>query len=456
MATASHRQFLQSLSDCGLVTRQQVEACRRQIRNMSRDLLPTTAMWADVLVRRGLLTPFQGRVALEGHLDDLVLGDYVVTDEVGHGGMGTVLKAHRRSGTDVLALKRINDGVADTLSVGPGLDDLASHTHELDHPNIVHVLDVHGREEHPYLVSEFVKGTDVKHLMRSEGRLPPLLAMDLVRAVADGLGFAHRQGLVHGNIKPANILVTAEGIAKLSDFGLLRLDRTDDFQQLERIIGMFDYIAPERTMHLAGVDPRSDQYSLGCTLYHMIAGSPPFPGGGAMSKLLAHQSKTPVPIEQVCRGVPDELARLVERLMAKDPKQRFRSPEEFLEAMRRPIQSQRFVHGAAIDRQARPPWQRIRRPRHWHWTSLVGPLGTVAAIVAIIILAWPRGSGSTRATRDASPDVKRAVRQPPPARAPVGGAASQDPAEKRKPEDDPDDLKRRRERKARTPEPSTP
>ena len=408
MAKASYQHFLVALADSGLVNRHQIEACRRYVRKMACDLPPTSAMWADALVRAGHLTAFQARVTLQGRFDELLLDNYVVTDQVGRDDLGTVLKAHPRIGADWVVVKMISDELATAVPLAPGLTDLASHTRQLDHPNIVHVLDVHPQPDRPYVVSEFVKGTDLKHLMRSQGRLPPRLAMDLVRPAAEGLAFAHRQGLAHGNINPGSILVTPDGSTKLADFGIIRLDRASDLHQLDRVVAMFDYIAPERTANLSRVDLLSDQYSLGCTLYHMVTGRPPFPNGGAMTKLLAHQTKAPTHPRQLAPDVPDEMARLIGRLMAKDPADRFRSPTEWLDAIQHPIPSDRYVRGVSPSDRARPdlrpPRRRWRRAR-----SLVGPVAAAAMIAGMIVVAWPRprtaGHRRTRPTRVASPSL---------------------------------------------------
>lgn len=417
MATSSYGHFLSALIDRELVTPDCVQACRRRVRRIACDLPPTAAMWADMLVRAGRLTAFQAQLALEGRLDELLVGDYVVTDEVGHGGMGTVLKAHPRAHTDTVAVKMIRHDVAGALPAMPGFSESASDTRQLDHPNIVHVYDVHlpagaqplGGPEgaapqahgpaRSYVVCEFVKGTDVKHLMSTDGRVPALLAMEWIRPLVEGLVYAHDQGLVHGNIKPANILVTRDGEPKLSDFGIVRLGDPDDVDQLQRLVGTLDYIAPERTMDLSRVDPRSDQYSLGCTLYHMVTGRPPFPARGAVTKLLAHQTRTPTHPQQLCPWLPDEMAQLIQRLMQKDPSARFQAPGEFLDAVRQPIHSQRYVHGASSGPQAIPRWRRARRPR-FQLRSLVGPLVCAAIIGAIIFVAWPRRRGASEHKHD--------------------------------------------------------
>src|SRR5437763_444985 len=181
---------------------------------------------------------------------------------------------------------------------------------------------------------EYIEGKTIGTLISEQGPMPSATAVRLVRQVAMGLGHAHRKGLIHRDVNPYNILVTHDGIAKLADLGL-----AIDLAEEERVtregatVGTFDYVAPEQARHSHAADIRSDIYSLGCTLYHMLAGQVPFPSPSLPEKLFAHQALEPTPLGQLVPGLPEGLAEVVRRMMRKGPDERFATPTQLAQAL---------------------------------------------------------------------------------------------------------------------------
>jgi hypothetical protein len=200
----------------------------------------------------------------------------------------------------------------------------------LDHPNLVRVHDADEVNGRPLLVMEYIPGRDLASLLQEHGPVPTALACAYIQQAAHGLHHAHSRGLVHRDVKPGNLLLTSAGTVKLLDFGLARFTvaETPALTQSAAVMGTVDYVAPEQANAAGTVDARADVYALGCTLYHFLAGRPPFTGG-LLEKLLAHASQEPAPLT----GVPIELARVVAQMMAKEPSQRFQSAEAVANAL---------------------------------------------------------------------------------------------------------------------------
>jgi serine/threonine-protein kinase len=197
-----------------------------------------------------------------------------------------------------------------------------------------------------YLVMEYVDGPNLDQLVCWQGPLPVGLACELVRQVAEALQYAHEMGLVHRDIKPSNVLVQSprsEGrgcIAKVLDFGLARLHQRDQPApaasnpgRKNTVLGTPDFISPEQARNVETVDIRSDLYSLGCTVYYLLTGKIPFPGGNTLEKVLRHCTEEPAPVEHHRPEVPAAVADIVRKLMAKDAGARFQIPAELAAAL---------------------------------------------------------------------------------------------------------------------------
>jgi len=206
------------------------------------------------------------------------------------------------------------------------------------HPHLAWTYEVGVCQGVYYIALEYIPGKSLYRLVGEEGPLAASRAARLFAEVASALDHAHNQGLIHRDLKPANIMITPHDHAKVLDLGLALVqgeapaDREIVGGQ-GYVVGTMDYLAPEQAENAARVDPRSDIYSLGCTLYYALTGRPPFPGGTPLEKIQRHRSEEPVGITQLNLSVPPALVGLVRKMMAKSPQQRFASAAEVREAL---------------------------------------------------------------------------------------------------------------------------
>jgi serine/threonine-protein kinase len=307
---------------------------------------------ARALVGRGLLTRFQAGRLLAGRPGRLLLGQYRLLDRLGRGGTGRVFKAVHRTMARVVAIKVILRGLLEDPSAIDLFNREVRAAAQLHHPNIVTAYDANEIKGTRFLVMEYVDGPSLQDLIQGRGPLPVELACELVRQAAVALQYAHEKGLVHRDVKPANLLLAHLGrlpdrgwpdapapwpVVKVVDFGLARVRSAGagqaggvDTIQAEpgAVCGTIDYISPEQAHDIHGADIRSDLYSLGCTFYQALTGQVPFPGGNPMEKLLKQLMNDPPPLRSLRPEVPPAVEALVGRLMAKDPGQRFQTPGE--------------------------------------------------------------------------------------------------------------------------------
>jgi serine/threonine protein kinase len=258
---------------------------------------------------------------------------YRIVAALGTGGMGTVYQAEHRLMDRPVALKVIRgELLSNPALVERFRGEVKSAARLGSHPNIVAAYDAEQSGETHMLVMEFIEGTDLGRLVERHGPLPVSEACEYVRQAALGLQHAFEDGMVHRDIKPQNLMRTARGQVKILDFGLARfaseVGSHAGVTAEGMLLGSADYIAPEQIDDPHAADIRADIYSLGCTLYFLLAGRTPFPDGSVIQKLMAHREKTARPLSDFRADVPADLAKIVERMMAKDPAQRFSTPDE--------------------------------------------------------------------------------------------------------------------------------
>jgi len=260
---------------------------------------------------------------------------YRVLKALGRGGMGTVYLAEHKVMKRTVALKVIRPELTARPEAVERFRREVQAAARLTHPNIVASHDAEQVGDCLFLAMEYVEGTDLTHWLQTHGPLPVAEACDYVRQAALGLQHAHEQGMVHRDLKPQNLMRTAAGQVKVLDFGLARLVELaqEGGTASGIVLGTPDYMAPEQANEAHGADIRADVYSLGCTLYHLLAGQVPFPGGGIMDKLRRLAQEQPEPLGRLRPELPAALVGMVEWMMAKDPAQRPQTPAEVAGAL---------------------------------------------------------------------------------------------------------------------------
>ena len=309
---------------------------------------------AKAVVDKGWLTAYQIKRVANGKTADLTIGQYTLLDVIGEGGMGQVFKARHRGLNRLVALKVIRkDRLGNPDAARRFLREIRA-TSQLAHPNIVLALDAEQAGDTHFIAMEFVEGADLLKLIKKHNTLPTAQACDYACQAALGLQHAHEMGLVHRDIKPSNLLVTTDpvlvrqargsktnivreypfGLLKVLDLGLARVvdpgdgEHSATLTHAGAVVGTPDYVSPEQARDSRTVDIRSDIYSLGCTLFHMLTGRVPYPGGTGMEKLFKHQIEAPPQIDEARADLPPGLVALVTRTLAKKPEDRPQTPAE--------------------------------------------------------------------------------------------------------------------------------
>jgi serine/threonine protein kinase len=262
------------------------------------------------------------------------LAHFELIEPIGVGGMAAVLRARDTQLDRFVALKILPPEMAIDPENVRRFHQEARSAAKLDHENIARVFFCGEDQRLHFIAFEFVEGENLRALLERRGRLPVSEALHYMLQVAAGLAHAAQRGVVHRDIKPSNIIITPSGRAKLVDMGLARsLDKSAQGQDLTQsgvTLGTFDYISPEQALEPRDADVRSDIYSLGCTFYHVLTGRPPVPEGTAARKLHAHQHVKPVDPRQYVPDLPLEVVLILDRMMAKNPRDRFQTPEELV------------------------------------------------------------------------------------------------------------------------------
>jgi len=380
------------------------------------------------LIRRSWLTPYQVNHLLQGHASELRLGPYLLLERLGEGAAGQVFKARHLHMNRVVALKVIHkDLLANEVVVGRFQREMRL-VGQLQHPHIIHANDAGTIGAMHVLVMEYGDGIDLARLVKQSGPLAVPLACACIRQAAEGLAYIHERALVHRDIKPSNLLVTVqtgEGapaepvwqasalpspvagrpLIKILDLGLARLCCNPGNESAGRpmdarsagtltlpgsvlIMGTPDYMAPEQALDFHGADIRADIYSLGCTFFYLLTGRPPFDGGSVAQKLKRHQQEAPLSVRQLRPEVPEEVCRLLARMLAKRPEERFQTPGELSAALA----------------EATPCISGYRRRWRRRWIALAG-VG-VLMLAALLLALFSTGRPGTATERQRAGQVQ--------------------------------------------------
>lgn len=331
----SREEFIRRLTDSTLLSPEDVRACVETLPNDERP--KDGEQLARCLVRRKKLTAFQAEQVYKGRGKGLVLGNYTILEKLGQGGMGMVLKAQHARMKRLVALKVLSPDVTKSAELLARFQREVQAAARLEHGNIVTAYDADEAHGTHFLVMQYVDGKDLSTIVKKHGPLPIDRAVDCVIQAARGLDYAHQQNVIHRDIKPANLLQDRDGNVKILDMGLARIDG-DAGTQAEltntgAVMGTVDYMAPEQAMNTKAADARSDQYSLGVTLWYLLTGRPAYEGDSLMSRLLAHR-ESPIPSLQAARGdVPGALDEVFQKMVAKQAEDRFPSMSAVIDAL---------------------------------------------------------------------------------------------------------------------------
>lgn len=269
-----------------------------------------------------------------------VLGNYIVLEKLGEGGMGTVLKAQHRKMQRIVALKVLHGDATRSSAAVRRFQTEVRAAAKLQHPNIVCALDADEGAGAHFLVMEYVEGIVLSELLGRKGPLPIRDATGYTLQVAQGLAYAHAEGVIHRDIKPGNLLLDKRGCVKILDMGLARLEEAaaaaaeaatlESLTNAGQVLGTLDYMSPEQAEDAHQVDHRADIYSLGCTYFRLLTGRPPYRGKTSVNKIVAHRDQ-PIPSLSEARvGVPSDLDAVFRRMVAKRAEDRYASMNELI------------------------------------------------------------------------------------------------------------------------------
>jgi tRNA A-37 threonylcarbamoyl transferase component Bud32 len=325
---------------------------------------------------------------------DTIAERYELEEVVGHGGMSTVYKAHDSLLERNVALKVLHQQYNEDEDFVERFKREARSVAQLQHPNIVTVIDRGEEAGRQYIVFEFIDGENLKELVVRKGRLDLRDALEVALEVAHGLAFAHDHGLVHRDVKPQNVLLNGDGRAKVTDFGIARsLDVDHGVTQTGTILGTSNYIAPEQASGQP-VDAQTDVYSLGVVLYEMLTGEPPFPGESFVAVAMKHIQEPAPNVLDVRGDVPLRAAEMIDRALEKDPEHRFPTMAAFAAEIEANLaELDRGEDGAVT--MVVPAAQRLQQRRPRKRVSplplLIGLLGALAIAAVVIGLLTLRG-----------------------------------------------------------------
>jgi serine/threonine-protein kinase len=374
--------FLEAIRSSSILSERQFEKLEANV--AEGDYPPEPAELASRLVKDRLLTEYQARQVLKGKSQRLVFGRYVILDFLGKGGMGKVYKAWHRMMGRVVALKILDPRyVANTQSLARFKREMQL-VGRLDHPNVVRAFDADRIGEYHFIAMEYAAGQTLEELLRERGALPPADVVFFASQAADGLAHAHERGVLHRDIKPSNLMLTDTRKLKILDFGLGTLLQKEELPTALTAAGITvgtpDYISPEQA-RMVKLDGRSDLYSLGCSMYHLISGQLPFKGESSMDCIIGRITGQAVPISEVRPGLPPRLIQTIEKLMATNPDDRYQTAQEAAAALRRMLRPKNVPPGPSAPTVAAITSASVPVPVPQGGTNLEAPSPPVRAVV---------------------------------------------------------------------------
>jgi serine/threonine-protein kinase len=397
-ARVDEERLAHALISRGLLTREEANSCR-----------PATGAEAGSeallarLVAAGFLTPNQAKRAAT-ELDTLLgqqIPGYQLLEKLGQGSMGTVYKARQMSMNRLVAIKVLHPRLVANPDFLQRLTREAHLAAKLSHNNIIQAIDVGSAGPLHYFVMELIEGQTIRQILESGKIFPEREAIEIILQIAQALQHAHRRGLIHRDVKPANIVLTSDGIAKLADLGMAR--ETDDAVLARRekglAIGTPFYISPEQVRAKENVDGRADIYSLGATLYHMVTGHPPFHYDEMERVLLAHVKEELTPPDHLNQQLSSGLGEVVEFMMAKNRRRRYQKADDLIldlecllsgeppKLARQRIEATTLAAlGEGETDEDEEPAAPSGPPNAWMWIAILGGLLGLSFLVNLILL----------------------------------------------------------------------
>jgi eukaryotic-like serine/threonine-protein kinase len=308
---------------------------------------------AKALQKHKVVTRWHCEKLLQGKYKGFFLGKYKLLGHIGSGGMSSVYLAEHTKMHDLRAVKVLPQSKLGKSSYLARFQQEAKAIASLNHPNVVRAYDIDNEGDTHYIVMEYVNGDDLQTIVKKRGPLPFDTVANYIAQAARGLQHSHEVGLIHRDVKPANVLINQDGQVKLLDLGLAlfaddaQASLTMDFN--DKVLGTADYLAPEQALNSHKVDHRADLYGLGCTMYFLLTGQAPFPDGTIAQRIAKHQKVMPQEIRKIRPECPGELEGICWKLLQKDPKFRYASAQQtadVLEAWRAKYREQ-FPAGAS-------------------------------------------------------------------------------------------------------------
>ena len=330
MAVATVDEYLSALEKSKLLAAEQLARAHNLAGSIS-----DAAAFAKALARENLVSRWQADTIFAlGPRARLRMGKYILIGPLGKGGMGKVFLAEHVTMNRRVALKVVPRSIdKDPASLDRFFAE-ARAIAALDHPNIVQAYSLDNEMNRYFIVMEYVDGQDLQRIVEAGGPLDFDRAANYVRQAAEGLAHAHARNLVHCDIKPSNLLVNNQGLVKILDLGLARLNQSDEPRgDGQTVLGTVDYMSPEQGLGGSDFDHRADIYSLGCTLYFLLTGRPPFPDGTLAQRIVKHQTQEPRDILVERPGTPAKLAEICRRMIAKQPGDRYQTMQEVIAAL---------------------------------------------------------------------------------------------------------------------------
>ncbi len=319
---ANNEQYLELLAKSGLLTKKELD--------QSRELAKKSAsckMLARRLIAKGLLTRWQATQLLVGWYR-LQLGKYTLSDQIGRGELGRVFLAeHRQMGRQV-AIKTLSRRFTRKPEVVERFLADAREVAALDHRNILHVYDIDQDGDQYFLVTEYVDGEDLRRIVENRGPLPSELTVEYIRQAATALGYAHQLGMLHRDVRPANLMVDGSGTVKVLGLGVGALaepQRAKPSKSAEGPVPELNFLAPEQTNGTGSAEARSDLFSLGCVMYYLLTGTTPQRGQASGTNSAVQEAA--VPIASLRDDVPEEVVAICDKMMAVDPESRYKSAD---------------------------------------------------------------------------------------------------------------------------------